>query len=511
MPYSKARGVCLLGVEGFPITVEVHIGRGPSCLVMSGLPDAALGQSKVRIRSAFENSGLAWPDAHTVVNLLPATLPKAGSGCDLAIATALLAATSAVPEAALATTVMLGELGLDGRVRPVRGVLPALLGARADGAHGAVVPAENLAEAALAPDMQVYAATDLSAVVDHLRGEAELPRALPPAQPGTPPRLPDLNEVVGQEAARRALEVAAAGGHHMFLLGPPGAGKTLLAERLPSILPPLDEAAALECTALHSVAEALPREPTTLQRHPPFCAPHHSATTPAMVGGGSNPLRPGAISRAHNGVLFLDESPEFRREVLDALRQPLECGEILLSRAQTSARFPADVQLILAANPCPCAAASRQACSCPSASRRRYLGRLSGPLLDRVDIRVEVAPLPMSALHGAAKPPESSSQVAARVATARAAAKARWSAGGEVWQHNSQATGPRLRAAPWRLPPSATAPADRLVDTQQLTGRGYDRVLRLAWSLADLAGRDRPDADDVGEAAGLRIGHRLLA
>ncbi|ADD41884.1 YifB family Mg chelatase-like AAA ATPase [Stackebrandtia nassauensis] len=505
MAYSRSQTVCLTGFQGHPVTVEAHIAKGRPALVVTGLPDIALEQSKVRIFSAFTNSGLEWPDTYTVVNLLPASVRKSGSVCDLAIAAAILAAGYTVPRDRLEGTVLLGELGLDGQLQPVRGVLPCLLAAERAGADTAIVPLRNLAEASLVSRLKCLGANHLSEVVAFLRGEESLSATAPvvPEEPAA--ELPDMADVVGQETARRGLEVAAAGGHHLFLLGPPGAGKTMLAERLPSILPPLDEAAALETTALHSIAGTLKGTHPRLLRRPPYSAPHHSVTMPAMVGGGT-PLRPGAISMAHNGVLFLDECPEARRDVLDALRQPLERGEILISRARSSARFPARIQLVLAANPCPCAASSTESCTCPAPRRHRYLSRLSGPLMDRVDIRIEVAPVPMSAMLSADAVPESSEVIAARVAEARRAARERWSDAEQEWRTNSEVPGPRLRAKPWRLPTSVTKTADWLVETGQLTGRGYDRTLRMAWTLADLAGRDRPDSGDIAEAAGLRVG-----
>ena len=506
MAYTRVRAVCLVGVDGHPVTVEVHIGTGKPAFVLTGMPDQALQQSRVRIRSAFANCGLQFPDNHTVVNLLPASVPKSGSGCDLAIATGLMAAMGTVPGDELTDTVLLGELGLDGRLRPVRGVLPMLLTAQHSGARRAIVPIGNLAEAALVSTMTTHGADSLAAVAERLRGERTLPQAALEPSTGPEPPMPDLSEVVGQHGARRALEIAAAGRHHMYLLGPPGTGKTMLAERLPSILPPLTRDQALESTALHSVAELLGGRTTRLLRHPPFSAPHHSATMPAMVGGGSFPLRPGAASIAHNGVLFLDEAPEFKREVLDALRQLLESGEVHISRAAVSARFPARIQLVLAANPCPCGAGDPTGCGCTPSTRRRYLARLSGPLLDRVDIRLQLNPVPMSALLADTTMPEGSTPVAARVAAARAAAAERWQNAGQPWRTNSQVPGSALRSRQWRLPRETTAAADRLVDIGVLTGRGYDRVLRVAWSAADVNGRTRPGPAEIEEAAALRLG-----
>jgi magnesium chelatase family protein len=318
------------------------------------------------------------------------------------------------------------------------------------------------------------------------------------------PPAADLADVAGQELGRYGVEVAAAGGHHLALIGPPGAGKTMLAERLPSVLPELDDAAALEVTALHSIAGVLPAD-GRLVRRPPFQAPHHSASMAALIGGGSGLARPGALSLAHRGVLFLDEAPEIANATLQALRQPLESGRVVLARARGSTEYPAKVQMVLAANPCPCAnPAGDQNCRCTPLEHRRYLGRISGPLLDRIDIRIMLRPLSAAQLMTATTPAESSAQVAERVAKARAMAAARWSAHG--WQRNAEVPGPDLRRPPWRLPPHDTTALRTALDRGSLSARGFDRVLRLAWTIADLDGLDRPTATEVNEAAQLRMG-----
>jgi magnesium chelatase family protein len=389
--------------------------------------------------------------------------------------------------------VLIGEIGLDGAMRPVRGVLPALLGARAAGRTRAVVPLANLAEAALATGMTVWGAPTLA---DHgmVRGAAD------PAAASAAFAVPDLADVLGQPEARLALEIAAAGGHHLAMIGPPGAGKTMLASRLPGVLPPLDDEQSLEVTAVHSVAGLLD-DGTPLITRPPFVDPHHSASQAAIIGGGSTQIRPGSVSLAHCGVLFLDEAPEFKRTALDALRQPLEEGSVLLARATGAVRFPARFQLVLAANPCPCAAAKDVDCRCGSGERRAYLSKLSGPLMDRVDIRIDLPALPPSILTSAVGQGESSAVVAQRVLAARERAAFRWR--DTPWRCTAQVPGPVVRRT-WAPSEGQAELLDRAVRTGRLTGRGYDRVLRLSLTVADLAGRDRPSTADVASALALR-------
>jgi magnesium chelatase family protein len=506
MVLSKTRCAALVGVEGRLVDVEADLADGLPGVRLVGLPDMALSEARDRIRAAIVNSNLPWPNRRITLGLLPASLPKRGSHFDLALALAVLAAEQVVPAEPLARMVILGELGLDGAVRPVRGVLAAALAAASEGVKQMLVPRENSGEAALVGGLSVCGVSTLGAAIAWLRGEgSDLTTADPDSAPdaaGEPEATPDLAELAGQAVGRRALEITAAGGHHLFLLGPPGSGKTMLAERLPGLLPPLPDEIALEVTSIHSIAGALLPD-GRLVRRPPFQAPHHSASIAALVGGGTAFARPGAITLAHRGVLFLDEAPEFPAQVLDALRQPLERGEIILARSKAITRYPARFQLILAANPCPCASPSGdQACICPSRRRTRYLARLSGPLLDRIDLQVQLLPVTRAALLGQTELGEPSATVARRVAAARAAAQARLR--DTPWRLNAEVPGHELRTR-WCLPARVRRFADLALDLGQVSLRGYDRILKMAWTIADLAGHGSPEAADVDEAVGLRI------
>ena len=507
MAVARTSAIALVGLTPSIVDVEADISPGLPGFAIIGLPDAALGESRGRVRAAALNSGLPITSRKLTISLSPAALPKHGGGFDLAIALASLAAAGDVPQDAVATTVHIGELGLDGRLRPTPGVLPAVIGAVRAGHARVMVPTANADEAALVPGVDVIAVSSLREAA--IRHGADLDPI--PVEPWMAALAdeefaaePDLADVVGNDDAIEALVAAAAGGHHMFLLGPPGAGKTMLAERLPGLLPDLGTDASLEATSIRSLVHG---SAGALVTRPPFEAPHHTASAAAIVGGGSGQIRPGAAVRASHGVLFLDEAPEFPASVLDVLRQPLESGEIRIHRANATATFPGRFQLVMAANPCPCGqyGASDAECTCAPSTRRRYLGRISGPLLDRVDIRLPVRRITATQLRlGADEPRRTTADARARVAEARAASAARLA--GTPWRTNAQVPGAWLRERSMRLPRGATAVLDRALERGAITMRGYDRTLRLAWSLADVVGADHPSADQIGAALYLRKG-----
>lgn len=514
---GRTRAVALMGLSGAIVEVEADISAQLPRIVLIGLPDTALQQATHRVRSAAANAGIPLSTMAITINLSPASLPKHGSGFDLAIALACLAAAGDVEGESIERVVHIGELALDGRLRPVAGVLPAVIAAQRAGFDTVMVPTANVGEASLVPGLRVIGMAGLrDAAIWHGGKFDAIP--LEPIQPQrsmtsvvTPSIEPDLSDVVGQDAAVFALQIAAAGGHHAYLLGPPGAGKTMLADRLPGLLPDLAEQAALEVSSIRSVSGI--GVSNALSSRPPIESPHHTATAAAMVGGGSGMIRPGAAVRAAHGILFLDEAPEFQSAVLDALRQPLETGVVSIHRANAVAHFPARFQLVLAANPCPCGQYGVEGgdCTCPPNSRRRYLARLSGPLLDRIDIqlrvqRVTAAHLRASQQRRAEAPGEHATTAFARARVENARATASERLADTPWRLNNEVSGEWLRARERRPSLAAMSALDRALERGGITMRGYDRVLRVAWSIADIEGATSPSSDHLGQALYLRKG-----
>ena len=489
----------LLGVDGVPVEVEVDLVRRLPGMVIVGLPGGAVRESAERVRSALTEAGQEFPRKRVVVNLAPADLRKSGTGFDLPIAVGILAASGQVPVPALQGTAFAGELSLEGRLRRVKGALPLALMARERGLKRLVLPCGDAAEAAAVPDLEVLGAPDLVSVCAWLRGEAELGTETEEPEE-VPSAVPDLAEVRGQARARRALEVAAAGGHNLLLIGAPGCGKTMLAARMPGILPSPTFEEALDITRVYSAAGLLPPD-RGLLRTRPFRAPHHSITPAGMVGTAS--LQPGEVSLAHKGVLFLDEVAEFRRSVLELLRGPLEDRNVRLVRAAGSAVLPADVSLVAAANPCPCGYSGHpvRPCICTPAQVDRYRGRLSGPLMDRIDLQVWVRPVDSSSLVGGT-PGESSIDVRTRVESARARQRLRLPDTGVA--SNASLSGDAIRRAA-RPTEDAQRFLQEVLDRHGLSARAWARILKVARTIADLDSVERVDVPHVVEAAAYRM------
>lgn len=496
---ATAHASVLVGLEAYPIRVEVCCTRGPGFFQMVGLAEATVREARVRVSGSLSRLGVLLDAYAVTVNLAPADLRKSGAALDAAIALAVLAAIDSLDPRSLAGLLVLGELSLDGSLRTVPGILPRLEGAARQGFSSVIVPRANAAEAGLARGVEVLLADSLEQIIEHLNGRARLPAA-PRTEfvPAFTHAAGDLAEVRGQSGARRALEIAAAGGHNLLFMGPPGSGKTLLARLLPTILPPLELEEAMECTAIHSVAGVLSGE-TGVVVERPFRAPHHSVSEAGLVGGGDQP-RPGEVSLAHHGVLFLDELAEFRRTALEALRQPLEDGQVCIARARARARFPARPLLVAAVNPCPCGyfGHTRLPCHCSEPARLRYRSRLSGPLLDRIDIHVSVPPVEVAALLGA-RGGESSARVRERVLCARSRQRERARSLGLRSLLNAALPPSELERVV-RLDHKSRRHLDRRLEDLGFSARAFAKVLRVARTIADLEGTELVSARHLEEA-----------
>lgn len=556
MRIGTSQSIGLIGLSPFLVTIQTFLSPGLPSISLIGLPDASLAESKERVKSAITALGVRWPQTRIVVNLSPASLPKHGSTHDCAIAISLLGAIGVVDPMKNKDVLVVGELNLDGTLLPISGLLPILLYAKRKGLHTAIVPEANADEARLVDGISVHTARSLATVVQLLGGtlprqasspqstSAPLPVSFSHSSPSSAPpssshpaqssaaascahlahsceraasldadslsdsllgtnadECVDMADVIGQHSAKRALEICAAGHHHALLYGPPGTGKSMLAHRLTSIMPPLDEREKLEVASIRSVCGTLARYGVTSV--PPFEAPHHTVSVAAMAGGGTGIAHPGAVTKAHDGVLFLDEAPEFSARALQVLREPLETSEIILSRSQATAVYPAHFLLLMAANPCPCGKGWGNArdCTCTSQQRKRYFGRLSGPLLDRIDMQIEVPPVHLSMNSRE----ENSASIRARVIQARGAYR-------ELFGTSDTATRPHQRVK-WlraRTSRACLALLSSAVDRGTLSLRGADRSLRVAWTIALLDGRMSPNPENVAEAMSLRPRHNVV-
>jgi magnesium chelatase family protein len=497
---ARTQAIALAGLDGSLIDIEVDVSNGLPTYSLLGLPDATLNEARDRIRAAILNSGYRWPNQKVTVSLSPAWLPKSGSAFDLPIAIAILVASGQLERIRINDFLFVGELSLEGSLRSIRGLLPILISAKRIGISKVIVPNASINEAGVVGELEITALPNFKSVVKYLSGDLvyESPNLL---ELEFSESSKDLSEVAGHSEAKFALEVLAAGRHNLLMIGPPGTGKTMLAERIPSILPPLSKDEAIDVAGIHSIAGALKQDQISCA--PPFIAPHHATTIPALVGGGGVVIKPGSCSLAHNGVLFIDEAPECGSGILDALRQPMEAGYVTISRANNNAKFPAKFILVLAANPCPCGKFSGRGrgCQCSSLQVRRYLGKLSGPLLDRVDIRIKVEAPSRADLSGGSG--ESSRSIRERVIAARDIASNRFAE--YDFQTKSQIP-PILLRGKFRATRDAMALLNDLLDRDFISARSFHRLLRVAWSVADLSKVEIPGRLEVERAITLRSG-----